>query len=117
MRAICLTLTAVLAACPAAGADVLAPGAAAHIALGSIEGVTYYLAEPTGLHVVATLTDGESGQPIRVEVTLAAGQRLEISVPRGPDRAAEIVELLRAGDQLIVRQDERTTSPCRRPEP
>jgi hypothetical protein len=50
------------------------------IHLGRLHGVFYYTDENDGYRVIATVTDGEAGSPVRFTATLADGQSATISV-------------------------------------
>jgi hypothetical protein len=97
-----LTLAALLAATGAAHAGPLAPGGAETVELGRFIGIAYYMEELGGFRVVATLAEGETGLPLRVEATLADSQSITISVPGGLGRARQSVQLSRQGDQLVL---------------
>ena len=70
-----------------------------------MRGVAYYSEQPDGFRVVATLAEGEDGQPVRFEATLADHQKLTISVPREPGEAPRLVEFSRTGGTLLVDHD------------
>jgi len=83
----------------AAHANSLRPIEAKSIDLGAVSGVAYYTVEHDGLHVVATLAEGEEGTPIRVVSVLAPGQRVVLSTPQ-----AGALEISREGDSVLVRK-------------
>ena len=64
----------------------------------------YYTAAADGYHVVATVQSGEpeGQQVIRFTATLAAGQAAEISTPRGLGKPADVIRVVRDGDQLRI---------------
>jgi hypothetical protein len=97
-----IVVAALLAAATPVHGRELAPYGGESIELGSIRGVTYYTEEPTGYRVVTTLADGEAGLPLRFEATLADQQRLVISVPGKLGGQSTVLEVLRAGDKLIL---------------
>jgi len=73
--------------------------------LGSAGTATiYYTSAQDGYHVVATLQSGgpEGQQVIRFTTTLAAGQAAEISTPRGLGQPADVIRIVRDGDQLRI---------------
>lgn len=80
-----------------------APSIASRIDLGEVSGVAYYIVEPAGYRVVATLAQGEAGTPVRFETVLAPGQSMLLSTPGPGDAEAPRVEILRDGDALLVR--------------
>lgn len=84
---------------PTQARDVEAQG----IDLGAVSGVVYYTVEPSGFHVVATLSqEAEDATPIRVEVVLAPGQSVVLSTPHGVGEAPEAVEISREADVVFV---------------
>lgn len=70
--------------------------------LGQFHGVLYYTSEDDGYRVVATLTDGEGGLPLRFSTTLAENQSATISVPGPLGEPSQSVEIIRSGDTLTV---------------
>jgi hypothetical protein len=97
-----LTLGALLVGMGAADAGPLAPGGAETVELGRFAGIAYYMEEPGGFRVVATLAEGETGLPLRFEATLADRQSITISVPGSLGRARQSVQISRQGDQLVL---------------
>ena len=89
-----------IASLAAARADGLRPMEGKSIDLGGISGIAYYTVERDGLHVVATLAQGEAGTPIRVVSVLAPGQRVVLSTPQ----QAGAIEISRKGDSVLVRR-------------
>jgi hypothetical protein len=85
-----------------AGAGELKPMHAESIDLGSMAGVAYYTVEPTGYHVVATLSEPETGSPIRFEMLLVSGQTVTLSSPQTHGLPAMAVEISRVADQIVV---------------
>ena len=86
----------------AAQAGELRPIEGRTINLGEVSGVVYYTVEREGLHVVATLAQGDSGTPVRIEALLAPGQSVLLSAPRGVGMAAQTVEISRHDDRILV---------------
>ena len=86
----------------AAQADELRPIEGRTINLGEVSGVVYYTVEREGLHVVATLAQGDSGTPVRIEAILAPGQSVLLSAPRGLGMTAQTVEIRRHDDRILV---------------
>jgi len=72
------------------------------IQLGSIRGIVYYTETRGGYRVIATLADGEAGQPVRFEAILTDKQSLTISVPGKAGEPDQAVEISRAADKLII---------------
>ena len=72
------------------------------IDLGGFRGVVYYTSENGGYHVVATIAEGETGLPVRVEATLTETQKRTISVPGKPGEMSRVLEMSAAGGKLIV---------------
>ena len=52
--------------------------------VGTFRGNVYYTESNGAYRVVTTIAAGEAGSPVRFEVTLAEGQSMTISAPRGP---------------------------------
>ncbi|MEH6720012.1 MAG: hypothetical protein V7704_14110 [Aurantimonas endophytica] len=92
----------VVAVATSAGAGELKPLAGHGIALGGITGAAYYTVEPDGFRVVATIGNGESGEPIRVVSTLADGQSVTIAVPATLGERSNDVVIARTGDRVEV---------------
>lgn len=86
----------------AAQADELRPIEGRTINLGEVSGVVYYTVEREGLHVVATLAQGDSGTPVRIEAILAPGQSVVLSTPNDAGVAPETVEIRRRDDRIVV---------------
>ena len=93
-----ISIAAALALVGPAYADGLRPIDAKSIDLGGISGVAYYTVERDGFHVVATLTEGEAGTPIRVVSVLSPGQRVVLSTPV----QAAGIEISRESDRVLV---------------
>ena len=97
-----IALAALCAAATSAHAGELAPFEAESIELGSVRGVTYYVESPSGYRVVTTLADGGVSLPVRFEATLSDKQRLTISAPGRLGEKSTALEIMRAGDKLIL---------------
>ena len=95
---------AALAAAPAgtAHAQDMQPAEGRSIDLGTLSGSAYYTVEPGGFHVVATLADRRSGDPVRLEAVLASGQRMVLSTPGGRSGAPHTVEISRQDGEVLV---------------
>jgi hypothetical protein len=94
-----------VAACVASGpvhAGDVGEMQAASIQLQGFSGVVYYTSESGGYRVVATLSEGESGLPVRFEATLLDGQKLTISVPAKLGDQSHVVEMMRLHKRLVV---------------
>ena len=86
----------------AAQASELKPIEGRAINFGRVSGVVYYTVERQGLHVVATLAQGDSGKPVRIEAILAPGQSVTLSAPRGVGKAPDTVSIRRHDDRILV---------------
>jgi hypothetical protein len=85
-------------------ADGLRPIEAQAIDLEGVSGIAYYTVERDGFRVVTTLAQGEAGTPVRFEAVLAPGQRVVLSTPREAGVPANVVELRREDDRVLVHQ-------------
>jgi len=85
-----------------AQADELSAMAGKSLDLGQFHGVLYYTSEKDGYRVVATLTDGEGGLPLRFSTTLAENQSATISVPGPLGEPGQDIEIIRTGDTLTI---------------
>ena len=103
-QALVAAALASLAAAPpgAARAEDLQPVQGQSIDLGTLTGTAYYTVEPGGFHVVATLADRRSGDPVRLEAVLASGQRMMLSTPGGRSGAPHTVEISRQDGEVLV---------------
>ena len=93
------------AACVVAGpvhAGELGEIEAAIIQLHGFSGVVYYTSQSDGYRVVATLSEGESGPPVRFEATLLDGQRVTVSVPGKLGEPSYGLEMMRLHQRLVV---------------
>ena len=106
IRSILLAAAMTLVGLGGAHADAARPVQAKSIDLGEVGGVAYYTVEPDGFRVVTTLTQGETGVPLRVVAVLAPGQSLVLSTPR--EEGA--VEISRQADTVLVRKTPRLTN-------
>jgi hypothetical protein len=103
---VCLAMLGAIALLPAqAGAEHLSPVVADVAHLGAVSAVTYYTVEQDGFRVVTTIQeDGrDTPIPVRFVATLQAGQSSVVSVPAELGVPAWSLELVREGDQLIIR--------------
>jgi hypothetical protein len=64
-------------------AETFKPVQAQKVDLGGMTGVAYYTEEADGDRLVLTLQAPETGTPFRVVATLAPGQSVTLSIPRG----------------------------------
>jgi len=94
---------------PAYGGEVSALQAES-IDLGDFRGVVYYTTENGGYHVVATIAEGETGSPVRVEATLIETQKMMISVPGKLGEMSQVLEMSAAGGKLVVANPQAPTS-------
>jgi hypothetical protein len=92
---LCLMLT------PAHGGEI-GELQAESINLGGFRGVVYCTAENGGYRVVATIAEGETGLPVRVEAILTETQKMTISVPGELGETSHVLEMSRAGGKLVV---------------
>lgn len=93
---------ALLAVATPSQAGEIHPGAAESIRLGSIRGVAYFTQVNGDFRVVTTLADGETGLPVRFEVTLADRQSLTISVPGKVGETGQELEISRVAGKLAI---------------
>ena len=103
IRSTMLAVAAISAITAAAHAKDLQPIEAQSIDLGEVSGVAYYTVEQDGFRVVATLTQGSAGTPLRLEAVLAPDQSVVFSTAEG-DFAPEAVEISREDDRVEVRK-------------
>jgi hypothetical protein len=106
IRSTLLAAAFTLASLGAAHANGLRPIEGRSIDLGDVSGVAYYTVEPDGFRVVTTLAQGEAGTPIRFVSVLAPGQRVVLST----SHQAGAVEIIRKGDNLLVRKEKALTN-------
>jgi hypothetical protein len=86
----------------AAHAGDFPPLEAKSIDLGAVSGVAYYIVERDGFRVVAILSQGETGTPVRFETLLAQGQSVVLSTPRDEGAVGKAVEISRRGDKVLI---------------
>ena len=72
------------------------------IDVGSFHGIVYFTLEHDGYQVVATMSDGEGGLPVRFEATLTEGQKLSISVPGKLGEQSRVVQISRGTSKLVI---------------
>ncbi len=103
MLKIIILATAVIGSTVAiANAQPLKPIEASTIDLGATHGYAYYVAEPKGYHVVATVDAGAS--PVRFGATLADGQSATLSIPAAyGEQPIEITFVRTAGRLDVIR--------------
>jgi hypothetical protein len=104
VRRIMIGAVAALTLTGAAHASELKPLQGRLIHLGELSGIAYYTAEQDGFRVVATLAEGETGAPVRLEAVLAPGQSVVLSTVRVVDGAPvpAALEISRQGDEVLV---------------
>ena len=95
LAAICLLITP-------ANAGEVDQFSAESISVGGFHGILYYTNEQDGYHVVSTISEGESGLPVRFEATITETQRLTISVPGKLGEQSQELEISRAGGKLVI---------------
>jgi hypothetical protein len=107
-----LLLSTALAAGTAgfAQAQTVAPLQATTIDLGAAHGTAYYVPEPHGYHVVATLDTG-SATPVRFDTLLADGQSARVSIPTGVGQSDIEIIFTRAAGRLVVRRNNIPSDP------
>ena len=77
-----------LAATGASAGD-LKPKTGHTIHLGNVHGAAYYTVEDQGLRLVATVADGEAGNPVRFVSTLSDGQTMVIEIPQASSQRSQ----------------------------
>lgn len=98
------TLAVTLVASAYAGGGSLRPIQTRQIDLGAMTGVAYYTVEDSGYRVVAVLSQGEEGTPVRFEAILADGQSVTLSTPNAVDTAPTAVQISRQNGRVLVQQ-------------
>jgi hypothetical protein len=93
-----------LASIGAAHTNELRPVEGRSIDLGQISGVAYYIVEPDGFRIVATVAQGETGTPVRFEAVLAPGQSVVLSTPREAGVTPSAVQISRQNDRVLVHE-------------
>jgi hypothetical protein len=104
LKTLILSTALIAGAAGFADAQIIKPIQASTIDLGTAHGTAYYVPEPNGYHVVATLDTGSSA-PVRFDTTLADGQSAKISVPTGIGQPAFESTFTRAAGRLVVRKN------------
>jgi hypothetical protein len=77
---------------------------ATSIDLYGFRGIVYFTSQSDGYRVVATISEGENGLPVRFETTLLDGQNMTISVPGKLGEPIHAVEMTRLHSKLTVLQ-------------
>src|SRR5262245_41750627 len=77
---------------------------ATSIDLYGFRGIVYYTCQSDGYRVVATISEGENGLPVRFEATLLDGQKVTISVPGKVGEPIHAVEMTRSHSKLTFLQ-------------
>jgi hypothetical protein len=83
-------------------AETFKPVQAQKVDLGALTGVAYYTEEADGDRLVLTLQAPESGTPFRVVATLAPGQSVTLSIPRGAGEPPVSVRFTRRDGQVSM---------------
>ena len=97
-----LTLTAaLLGGTLTANAQTLHSNRNETIDLGTTRGSAFYVAEPNGYHLIATLVTGTTN-PVRFDTVLADGQSATVSIPGPAGAAPQGVTFVRSAGQLVV---------------
>ena len=104
IRSTLLAASLVLSLLGVAEADGLKPVQAQSIDLGSVVGSAYYTVEQNGFRVVSTLSQGETGSPVRLIAVLTPGQRVLLSTASEAGNEPVEVEISREADTLVVRK-------------
>ena len=105
-----ISLAALCLAAAPVHANGLAALQAGTIDVGGFHGIVYYTQEHDGYRVVATISNGETGLPIRFEATLTEGQKLSISVPGNLGEQSQVVQISRATGMLVVAGPQETVA-------
>jgi hypothetical protein len=103
-RSTLLAATLILSSFGTAQADGIKPIQAQSIDLGGVLGSAYYTVEQNGFRVVSTLSQGETGTPVRMVAVLTPGQRVLLSTASGVGSEPVEVEISREADTLVVRK-------------
>ena len=99
-----LTAALALAFVSPVQAEGLKPIQGQDIDLGAVSGAAYYTVEQGSFRVIATLAQDEDAAPVRFEATLAPGQSVVLSTPRGVGIPPDAVEISRENDTMLVRK-------------
>src|SRR4051812_19233704 len=70
--------------------------------ISGFRGVVYYTSESDGYRVVTTMSNGDTGLPVRFEATLLDGQQVTISVPGKLNEPTQTLEVRRLQGKLVV---------------
>jgi hypothetical protein len=97
-----LLLALLLAASGDAEAEQICEMAGVHISLGELSGNLYYVPEPDGYRVTATISSGDRATPLRFVATLVQGQSVVFSVPGKLGEPGQRLKVVRNGDRLFV---------------
>lgn len=104
IRSTLLAVTVVLSGIGAAQADGIKPIQAQTIDLGTVAGTAYYTVEHDGFRVVTTLSQGETGTPLRMVTVLSAGQSIVLSTAADVGVEPLVFEIARVKDNVLVRR-------------
>jgi hypothetical protein len=100
MRTALIALALTLSA-PAGAAELL-PNHAHSIDLNGVVGVAYYTVDAGEFRLVAVLAAGEAATPFRFSSSLAAGQRIAVSVPGMLGTQEAAIEFVRQGNTVLA---------------
>ena len=95
---------AIVATATLAQAQTLTVKHASTIDLGSTRGTAFYVDQPNGYHLTATLISGGANGPVRFDTVLADGQSATVSIPGPLGAPAQAVTFVRSADHLDVRE-------------
>jgi hypothetical protein len=101
-RSVLFAVVAAVATVGAGQAQSFKPVQAQHIDLGAFAGVAYYTMEQGDHRLVVTLLAAETGTPVRFVATLAPGQDVTLSVPRGAGETPLEVHFVRHGEEIVM---------------
>jgi hypothetical protein len=99
-KTIILAASVIVSTVAIANAQPLKPIQASTIDLGATHGSAYYVAEPKGYHVIATIETGAT--PVRFGTTLADGQSASVSIPAAYGEKPVEITFVRTADRLEV---------------
>ena len=99
-----LLATATLGVASLASAQTLTQSQGNSIDLGSTRGSAYYVAEPSGYHLVATLIAGGANGPVRFDTILADGQSATVSIPGPAGTPAQAVTFVRSAGHMVIHE-------------
>ena len=95
---------AIFATAVTAHAQPLNANYAGSIDLGTTRGTAYYVAQPNGYHLIATLSSGAGSSPIRFDTMLSDGQSASVSIPGPVGTQPQEVVFIRSAGHLEVRE-------------